>query len=62
MNSQDNRSPGATRPAAEDKSGGMTKRTSADALLGPDGRLLIEHRGDCYVLRMTRQGRLILTK
>lgn len=30
-------------------------------LLGPDGRLLIEHRGRLYQLRETRNGKLILT-
>jgi len=31
-------------------------------LLGIDGRVLITHRGQTYVLRETRQGKLILTK
>ncbi len=34
---------------------------SAD-LLGPDGRLLIEHEGQVYVLQRTKAGKLILTK
>lgn len=34
---------------------------SAD-LLGPDGRLLIEHEGQVYVLQRTKVGKLILTK
>jgi hemin uptake protein HemP len=36
-------------------------RTSRD-LLGDGDRLLIEHGGETYVLRLTRQGKLILTK
>jgi hemin uptake protein HemP len=35
---------------------------SSHSLLGPHGRLLIEHHGERYVLRVTRHGRLILTK
>jgi hemin uptake protein HemP len=35
---------------------------SSSALLGPDGRLSILHQGELYLLRLTRQGKLILTK
>jgi len=35
---------------------------SSRKLLGAAGRLLIEHEGQCYELRETRRGRLILTK
>lgn len=31
-------------------------------LLGRDGRILIRHKGQCYELRETRFGKLILTK
>ncbi len=31
-------------------------------LLGSAGRVLIQHRGQTYVLRETRYGKLILTK
>ena len=31
-------------------------------LLGEQGQLHIEHQGERYVLRITRQGKLILTK
>jgi hemin uptake protein HemP len=34
---------------------------SAQLLLGSD-RLLIEHQGELYTLRQTRNGKLILTK
>jgi hemin uptake protein HemP len=34
----------------------------AQALLGPRGILRIEHRGEVYTLRITRNDRLILTK
>ena len=31
-------------------------------LLGEQGQLQIEHQGERYLLRITRQGKLILTK
>jgi hemin uptake protein HemP len=34
---------------------------ASDALLGPGGEIVIEHRGRRYRLRLTRQDRLILT-
>lgn len=39
----------------------VRQRSSRD-LLGDGDRLLIEHAGETYVLRLTRQGKLILTK
>lgn len=39
------------------------KRTiSSKELLGATGQLLIEHLGEQYCLRLTRQNKLILTK
>ena len=37
------------------------ERTTAEALLGPARELIIEHDGRDYRLRITQQGRLILT-
>jgi len=37
-------------------------RLSSEGLLGPAGKAMIEHRGEVYVLRCTRSGKLILTK
>ena len=34
----------------------------ARALVGPDGLLRIRHNGELYILRITRNDRLILTK
>lgn len=34
----------------------------SEQLLGEQGQLHIEHQGARYVLRITRQGKLILTK
>ncbi len=36
-------------------------RTSSQALLGPGGELIIEHGGREYRLRLTHNGKLILT-
>jgi hemin uptake protein HemP len=38
------------------------KRVSTDELIGPDREVLIRHAGCDYRLRITRQGKLILTK
>ncbi len=37
-------------------------RRSSQELFGGSERLVIEHRGEEYLLRITRQGKLILTK
>jgi hemin uptake protein HemP len=34
----------------------------SEQLLGEQGQLHIKHQGERYVLRITRQGKLILTK
>jgi hemin uptake protein HemP len=36
-------------------------KTTTDLLLGPDKELIIEHAGRDYRLRVTQNGRLILT-
>jgi len=36
--------------------------TTSKALLGQGSTLLIEHQGSLYTLRVTRNGKLILTK
>lgn len=43
----------ATRPV---------RRVRASDMLGPRGLLQIEHEGEIYTLRLTRNNRLILTK
>ncbi|VDZ79232.1 Hemin uptake protein [Salmonella bongori] len=42
-------------PAAE-------RRVSSQALLGPDGKVIIDHNGQEYLLRKTQAGKLLLTK
>lgn len=39
-----------------------SRTTTSDELLGSDGILTILHAGERYVLRRTRNGRLIMTK
>lgn len=42
-------------PAAE-------RRVSSQALLGSDGKVIIDHNGQEYLLRKTQAGKLLLTK
>lgn len=52
-----NRAPApATAPTRE------LKRVSTEDLIGPEREVLIRHAGCDYRLRITRQGKLILTK
>jgi len=48
-------------PATTSQSDGRLRITSAQ-LLGARGELKIEHAGEIYSLRRTRNGKLILTK
>ena len=50
------RAPSATPPAKEEP-----RRTSSQALLGAQRELLILHNGREYRLRLTQNGKLILT-
>lgn len=47
---------------APDGSAANPRRISAGDLLGTDRVLQIEHNGQIYTLRLTRNDRLILTK
>ncbi|MEW8324521.1 MAG: hemin uptake protein HemP [Candidatus Thiodiazotropha taylori] len=38
------------------------RRLSSESLMSGQHRLVILHNGDEYILRITRQGKLILTK
>ncbi|EPF17764.1 MULTISPECIES: hemin uptake protein HemP [Cedecea] len=38
------------------------RRIDSKALLGADGRVVIVHEGQQYLLRQTQAGKLILTK
>lgn len=61
----------STRRSSAERADGGARRSSTTAdipsvdstlLLGPAGRVVIEHRGQRYELRETRFGKLILTK
>lgn len=52
-----------TGPGSEDEEAAKPpRRVRASEVLGPRGILLIEHEGEIYTLRLTRNNRLILTK
>jgi hemin uptake protein HemP len=53
------RSDSTTAPTEVSKS---VRRVRASDVLGPRGILQIEHEGEIYTLRVTRNNRLILTK
>lgn len=38
------------------------RRIASQTLLGPDGKLIIDHDGQEYLLRKTQAGKLLLTK
>jgi hemin uptake protein HemP len=50
-----------TRTKQPDKSRSIPRISSEDLLKG-QSRLIIEHQGSEYILNITRQGKLILTK
>jgi len=64
MSRMDNTAATLTRP--EDKTqpapGATDRRIDSKQLLGEEGRVIIEHDGQHYLLRQTNAGKLILTK
>ncbi len=46
----------------ENEAARAVRRVRASDVLGPRGILQIEHEGEVYTLRVTRNNRLILTK
>ena len=42
--------------------GELVQKLSSEQLLGSAGKLTIEHGGEAYTLRVTKNGKLILTK
>lgn len=55
FHSQPTKTPAAPAP-------GEARRVDSASLLGPRGEVLILHRDQVYRLRVTAQGKLILTK
>lgn len=51
-----------TGPGASAEVGKGVRRVRASDVLGPRGIVQIEHEGEIYTLRVTRNNRLILTK
>ena len=49
------------KPRASEPPRAETPRISSERLLGPNGELLIVHNGREYRLRLTQNGKLILT-
>ena len=56
------RPPPAAAERAPARGARPARRVRASELLGPGGRVLIEHAGETYELRVTRNDKLILTK
>ncbi len=56
--SDEKRKPGDVRPPAHPK---QPQRITSAALLAGDREVIIEHDGRDYRLRLTQQGKLILT-
>ncbi|MEH3577888.1 hemin uptake protein HemP [Enterobacter cloacae] len=52
----------ATPPKTDTASAPVERRIDSKTLLGDEGRLIIEHDGQRYLLRQTHAGKLILTK
>lgn len=50
------------RTSETPEAGRSVRRVRAVEVLGPRGILQIEHEGEVYTLRVTRNNRLILTK
>ena len=53
---------GAAASGPDDKPREASRTLDSRELLGPEGVVHIEHQGERYTLRRTRNGRLILTK
>jgi hemin uptake protein HemP len=52
---------GAVDPASEDATSAASRRVTSNELLGPGRELVIVHGGREYRLRLTQNGKLILT-
>jgi hemin uptake protein HemP len=55
------RSESQGKPPRNDAAAELAARVSSESLLGPRGELLIVHNGREYRLRLTQNGKLILT-
>lgn len=55
-------SPAAPAAVTAASGGGEPRQLDSRSLFGTARELLIEHKGQCYRLRLTRADKLILTK
>lgn len=63
MDKQLNKAPAMhDKPAAKHPAGSKPLSVSSEQLLGEHGVAFIVHQGECYQLRQTKAGKLILTK
>ncbi|HEN3598948.1 TPA: hemin uptake protein HemP [Yersinia enterocolitica] len=63
MDKQLNKAPTMNdEPAAKPPAGNKPLSVSSEQLLGEHGVAFIIHQGECYQLRQTKAGKLILTK
>ena len=64
MSRMDNAAATLTRPEDQTQSapGATERRIDSKQLLGDEGRVIIEHDGQHYLLRQTHAGKFILTK
>jgi len=58
---EQNHPPSAPRPGLDARCPAQPSRVSSRLLLGDSGELVIEHAGREYRLRVTQNGKLILT-
>ena len=62
MNGENGDTPGDPPGVHHEPAPVQDGRLDSESLFGDAEMLLIEHNGETYILRKTRQGKLILTK
>ena len=62
MSRMDNTAATLFRPVDKTQPAAADRRINSKTLLGEEGRVIIEHDGQQYLLRQTHAGKLILTK
>lgn len=61
MNTPPAQPPPCGPPGHDTRNASPPREVRSDELLGPKGELVIEHAGRRYLLRITQNGKLILT-
>ncbi|MBL5919956.1 hemin uptake protein HemP [Lelliottia amnigena] len=62
MSRTDNTATTLAKDCTQPKPTAPERRIDSKSLLGDEGRVIIEHDGQQYLLRQTHAGKLILTK